>query len=126
MSQSNITRTTVPHSKDPFSKDSDLLNNLNLQNYSHVEIAESSKVYGLLTAYVLKICTSPANSLAVDIGQAKDITSKAFVLASLKQKKAIDCSEHTWSRDVYVPARQPNASMSPSTYRCPGWNKLWT
>jgi len=87
MSQGNITRTTVPHSKYPFSKDSDLLNNLNLQNYSHVEIAESSKVYGLLAAYVLKTCTNPANSLAVDIGQAKDITSKASVLASLKQEE---------------------------------------
>jgi len=87
MSQGNITRTTVPHSKYPFSKDSDLLNNLNLQNYSHVEIAESSKVYGLLAAYVLKTCTSPANSLTVDIGQAKDITSKASVLASLKKKE---------------------------------------
>eukprot|EP00588_Corethron_pennatum_P016196 CAMPEP_0194305940 /NCGR_PEP_ID=MMETSP0171-20130528/3238_1 /TAXON_ID=218684 /ORGANISM="Corethron pennatum, Strain L29A3" /LENGTH=472 /DNA_ID=CAMNT_0039057601 /DNA_START=149 /DNA_END=1567 /DNA_ORIENTATION=+ len=88
MSQSNtttITRTVIPHSRYPFEKDSDLYDNLNLQDHSHVEIAESSKVYGLLADYVLKHCISPANSIAIDVGEGTHITTKASVIAAATQ-----------------------------------------
>jgi len=80
-----ITRTIIPHSRYPFEKDSDLYDNLNLQDHSHVEITESSKVYGLLADYVLKHCINPANSITIGVGEGTTITTKASVIAAATQ-----------------------------------------
>lgn len=82
------TAAGIPHSSSPF--DEALLYNssIDASNCSYAEVAETSKVYNLLAAYVLENCTNPATSIAVDVGQAsKGVTSKADVLAELKQVK---------------------------------------